>query len=104
MGGLTKTVAVLFLLAAAQATAGGPVFTVVDPDGAAGRVAAPTSVQIDLTTLFDGKVDPDRLRLNELNAATGQPLPAPVPVQFVPDSKGSTKGNAVVDHACGFRR
>ncbi len=82
---LVLTFVGLMLLAASQAAAEVPVIVVEDPDGAAGRVAAPVSVDIDLAMLLEGAVKTERLRLREVG---GEDLA----VQFVAGSKGSSKG------------
>ena len=81
----------LVLLASAPASADGPILVVSDADGAAARVGAPVSVDVDLATLSDAAAQPERLQLVERIDKPGESGP-PVPVQFVPDSKGSTKG------------
>ena len=81
----------LVLLAATPALAAGPTLVVSDAGGAAARVGAPASIDVDLATLLDGTAKPERLLLIEQTGGPAQST-SPVPVQFVPDSKGSTRG------------
>ncbi len=67
MGGLVRTLLALLLLPLPWAVAGQPSLIAVDEGGAAGRVGAPVSLALDLATVFDGKVEPDRLQIVELN-------------------------------------
>ena len=86
MGRLVLAFISLLLLAASHASADAPIIVVEDPDGAAGRVGAPVSLDVDLlATVFDVAARPERLRLRELGASE-------LAAQFVPDSVGSTKG------------
>jgi hypothetical protein len=91
MAAMSVNVMVAILLAASES--GAPEKTIVfdDPDGAAGRVAAPVCVNVDLNRLADAPVRPELLRLVEVvdgKAAGGELLA----VQFEPDDPGGTKG------------
>ena len=92
MGGYTRTLLALLLMPLSWAVAGEPVLVVVDEGGAAGRVGAPASMEIDLAEVFDGKVDVRCLRIVESSESPSEPRLGNVAVQFVPDSEGSTKG------------
>jgi len=81
----------LVLLTAASASADAPILVMTDADGAAARVGAPVSVDVDLATVLDATAKPDHLLLTEQTDGAAQRSRS-VPVQFVPDSKGSTKG------------
>jgi len=87
----TMTLLSLVLLSAASASADGPILVVTDTDGAAARVGAPVSVDVDLTAIPDAAAKSDRLLLTEETDGAAQGG-RPVPVQFVPDSKGSKRG------------
>ncbi|HUT94696.1 MAG TPA: DUF6807 family protein [Thermoguttaceae bacterium] len=87
----TMTLLSLVLLTAASASADGPILVVSDADGAAARVGAPVSADVDLATVLDASADRQRLQLVERTDKPAQSNPA-VPAQFVPGSKGSTKG------------
>ena len=92
MGRLVLTF-ISLLLAASYASADAPIIVVADPDGEAGRVGAPVSVDVDLWAMvYDMVTRPERLRLRELGAEPSQHGPAELAVQFVSDSKGSGKG------------
>ena len=78
---------VAVLLAASDALADDPILVVTDAGGVGARVGAPASVAIDLAGVFDETLKPEYLQLVEC----GKGSPA-VPVQFVPDAKGSKKG------------
>ncbi len=76
--------AVLVGAAAADVT-----LVVSDPDGAAGRVAAPVSARIDLRKQFGDGVDFTRLQFAEGDSIA--------PIQFVPDSvERNTKGTGTL--------
>jgi methane monooxygenase PmoA-like len=92
MRDLTRTLLVLLLLPLSWAAAGEPILIAVDEGGAAGRVGAPASMEIDLATVFGGKIEPERLQIVELNTRPNMPRPADAVVQFVPDAEGSSKG------------
>jgi hypothetical protein len=74
------------------ATADGPMLVVTDADAAAARVGAPVSSDVDLATILEGTVGPDHLALTERTDDPKQD-DFSVPVQFVPESKGATKGH-----------
>ena len=61
----TVTLPTVVLLAATPASAGGPILVVTDGHGAAARVGAPVSVDIDLAAVFDATVKPEYLQLIE---------------------------------------
>ena len=85
-------IAVLFL-AAVRASAEAPIIVVEDPGGAAGRVGAPVSLDVDLlATVYDVAARPERLRLREVGVEPAQDGSAELAVQFVPESRGSRKG------------
>jgi hypothetical protein len=73
---------ILTILALGGAGAADVTLVVSDPDGAAARVAAPVSVEIDLAKQFGAEAT--RLRLVELIGPERKPGD-PIPVQFVPD-------------------
>lgn len=86
-----RTIALLavVLLTAARASAGGPILVVTDTDGAAARAGAPVCMDIDLATAFDAAPNLDHLQLQECGKKDARSLFA---AQFVPESRGSTKG------------
>jgi hypothetical protein len=90
---LPHIAALTWLLMAISLAAASDVTVVVnDPDGAAGRVAAPVSVAIDLEERFGGRVDPRRLQLAEQDGGGGADA-TPLPVQFEPRAPGSLRGD-----------
>ncbi len=101
-----ETLLAFLLLVAPLTAAGEPVLIVVDQGGEAGCVVAPASLEIDLTDVFEGNVEPNCLQIVELNTRPGMPPPADAVVQFIPSSKGSTKGTlwwAMTSRASGER-
>lgn len=82
----------LLLLPLPYVAAKEPVLITVDQAGAAARVGAPVSLEIDLADVFDRKVDANCLQIAEHNTLPNMPRPADAVVQFIPESKGSTKG------------
>ncbi len=76
----------LLLLVANHAIAAGLTIVVTDPDGAAGRVASPVSMGIDLTAHFGNDVDPRQLRMSENKDGPS------LPVQFVADTPDLLQG------------
>lgn len=81
----------IVVLTATRASAGDPILIVADADGAAARVGAPASVDVDLTVLFDAAAKAELLQLVEQTDRPAQEA-APVAAQFVSHSKGSKKG------------
>ncbi len=79
---------VVVLLAAFAGTSQAVILVVDDPGGAAARVGAPVCVELDLAALFDAEVKPQRLQLVEVDGS-GK---TPIPVQWVPDANGATRG------------
>jgi hypothetical protein len=77
-------------LAAQQATAALPVVVVNDADGAAGRVAAPVSLRVDLAAMLGDRAKGGSLELTEIGEG-GKASP-PVHAQFVPEADGATRG------------
>lgn len=65
-----------------------PIFVVSDEEGSASRVGAPASVQVNLAQFGELATKPQPLQLID----TERPDADPVPAQFVPESKGSKKG------------
>ena len=91
---MEKTIAIpiiALLLVMQQVKATEPVVVVTDIDGSAGRIAAPVSFPINLAAVLGDQVKPGKLQLVELVGKTDQSV-CPVPVQFVPESKGSKEG------------
>ncbi len=85
---------VLFLFVlytTSQALGDAPVLVATDADGAAARVSAPVSINLDLVEIFDATVEPRHLQLVELTDRNGESRRA-VPVQFIPECEGSRKG------------
>jgi hypothetical protein len=72
------------------AAAGEVIIHALDPDGEAGRVGAPVSLQVDLTSLFGQEAEPEHLRLVEFTPAATRTRP--VAVQFEPDAPRSPRG------------
>ena len=90
---MRRSLATLFTLGLLTTTATaseGPILVVSDPDGAAARVHAPVSVDVDLAALLGAKAVPECLQLSEQTA--GAAKSKPVAVQFSPEAKGSTEG------------
>ena len=85
------TLLLVVLPAATSASADGPILVVNDEDGAAARVGAPVSIDVELATLLDATVAPDHLLLREQIDTPAQSN-SPVPVQYVQESKGSKNG------------
>lgn len=81
----------LVLLFPLNVCAAGLTLIVSDPDGAAGRVAAPVSVRVDLAELWGEQVDPAHLHLREITAGTGGQVGF-ISRQFEPDEPGSSRG------------
>lgn len=79
------------LLAIASPSLAGPILVVTDAGGASARVGAPASVELDLASVFDATTKPECLRLAE-RTNESEDGKSSVAVQFVPDTKGSTKG------------
>lgn len=82
----------LLLLPLPCAAAGEPVLITIDQGGAAARVGAPVSLEIDLADVFGQEIDPDCLQIVEHNTRPNMPRPSDAVVQFIPESRGSTKG------------
>jgi hypothetical protein len=92
---LTLVACLLVPLAGSPGRASAKDVTLVlsDPDGAAARVQAPVSLELNLQGQFGKDADPSRLRLVELGTADGKPG-SPVPVQFVPSLDTTSSGRA----------
>ncbi len=67
-----------------------PVLVAVDTNGAAARLGAPASAEVDLAKIPAG-LSADRLGLVELTGGKN-PASAPIPAQFVPQKSGATQG------------
>ena len=80
------------LTAAADGATAEVTIVVSGPDGAAARVGAPLSLEVDLGMLLGEKLGIGRwLHLSEVIAGTGSP-PVVVPVQFEPEAPNSQRG------------
>jgi len=90
---MRRSAAVLCCLVLVGVPAAGAEVTLVvsDPDGAAGRVGAPASVELDLKELLRGGVTIRRLRLVEVTDPADRNGTA-VPVQFEPAFPQSARG------------
>ena len=97
------TLLYLVLLASAPASADSPILVVTDTDGAAARVAAPVSVDVDLTTAFRRYSETEPLQLVEQTDKSAQEV-APVAVQFVPALEGGEERKALVADAARSER
>jgi len=87
---VSKSLAVSFtllLLLFQTAPAADVTLTVIDPQGAAGRIGSPVSVEVDLDQWLHEAADPARLRLQ----AEGETADA-IPVQFEPHGPKSRQG------------
>jgi len=85
---------ILSLTVLARAAAGSDVvLQVSDPDGAAGRAAAPVSVPIDFGELFGDRVGMGGWCLEEIDrGTTAADSSPPVPAQFEPEAPDSKRG------------
>lgn len=91
MGKLVAVLILPLLLVTQLAAADQTMIVVIDADGAAGRVGAPVSVNVNLEKMLGNQAKSEQLQLVERSDAAdrkGQPVPA----QFVPQTKGSSKG------------
>jgi hypothetical protein len=85
---LLSTLAGLLVLAFAQTAEAITCVVVNDFNGAAGRVGAPVSAEVDLTKMLDAGSGVARLQLTEVGASTDQSLPA----QFEPSLRSEGHG------------
>ena len=90
---MSTSAAVLLALSSVVAQAAGPNAAIVvsDPEGAAGRVAAPAALEVDLKNLLADAEPPARLELVEVTGASGLSS-RPTAVDFEPEGAGSTRG------------